>query len=70
VPLHRLRVVAGGKGRALTVRAVAGLLGCSTATVYKLCAAGELGSFRILNAIRIQPEAVEAFIEAHQGKVK
>jgi excisionase family DNA binding protein len=56
-------VVDGDKGKALTVRAAAGLLGCSTATVYKLCVSGALRSFRVLNAVRIQPADLEAFIE-------
>jgi excisionase family DNA binding protein len=31
------------------------------ATVYKLCARGVLAHVRILNAVRIAPEAVDAF---------
>jgi excisionase family DNA binding protein len=44
-------------GRLLTVREAARLLRVSTATVYKLCARGELAHVRVLNVIRI-PERV------------
>jgi excisionase family DNA binding protein len=44
----------------LTVRDTAWLLGVSTATVYKLCARGELAHVRVLNAVRIPPDALEA----------
>jgi excisionase family DNA binding protein len=37
----------------LTVREVAAKLRVSTATVYKLCARGEVEHVRVLNAIRI-----------------
>jgi excisionase family DNA binding protein len=42
----------------LTVREVARVLRVSTATVYKLCARGELGHVRVLNSIRIPSEAL------------
>jgi len=42
----------------LTLREVAGLLGVSTATVYKLCEMGELAHVRVLNAIRIPSKAL------------
>jgi excisionase family DNA binding protein len=45
-------------GRLLTVREVARLLRVSTATVYKLCARGELGCVRVLNVIRVPAEAI------------
>ena len=40
-------------GEFLTVREAARVLKVSTATVYKLCARGELGHVRALNVIRI-----------------
>jgi excisionase family DNA binding protein len=45
-------------GRLLTVREAARLLRVSTATVYKLCARGELAHVRVLNVIRIPSGAV------------
>jgi excisionase family DNA binding protein len=62
-----LRVLDGGKGDLLTVRAVAARLGVSTATLYGLCARGELRHVRISNAIRIEPAEVEAFIVRRRG---
>jgi excisionase family DNA binding protein len=44
--------------RLLTVREAARLLRVSTATVYKLCALGELAHVRVLNVIRIPSGAV------------
>jgi excisionase family DNA binding protein len=41
-----------------TVREVARVLQVSRATVYKLCARGELGYVRVLNSIRIPSEAL------------
>ncbi len=40
-------------GPMLSVREVARVLRVSTATVYKLCARGELAHLRVLNVIRI-----------------
>jgi excisionase family DNA binding protein len=40
-------------GEFLTVREAARVLKVSTATVYKLCARGELAHVRLLNVIRI-----------------
>ena len=40
-------------GEFLTVREAARVLKVSTATVYKLCARGELGHVRVLNVIRV-----------------
>jgi excisionase family DNA binding protein len=37
----------------LTVREAANVLGVSTATVYKLCARGELQHIRVGNSLRI-----------------
>jgi excisionase family DNA binding protein len=50
-------VLASPKGGLLTVREAARVLRVSTATVYKLCALGELAHVRVLNVIRI-PERV------------
>ncbi|MFT3912929.1 MAG: helix-turn-helix domain-containing protein [Anaeromyxobacteraceae bacterium] len=44
------------------MRAVAEALGCSTATVYKLCASGELRSFRVLNAVRVRVRDLDEFM--------
>jgi excisionase family DNA binding protein len=44
----------------LTVAEAAGVLRVSTATVYKLCARGELGHVRILNVIRVSLAALGA----------
>jgi excisionase family DNA binding protein len=44
------------------VREAARLLGVCAATVYKLCASGELAHTRILNAIRIVPADLAAFV--------
>jgi excisionase family DNA binding protein len=46
--------------RMLTVREAARVLGVSTATVYKLCARGAPPHVRLLNAVRIAPEALAA----------
>ena len=46
-------VIESPPGRLLTVRETARLLRVSTATVYKLCARGELAHVRMLNVIRI-----------------
>ncbi len=45
-------------GPLLTVREAARVLRVSTATVYKLCARGELAHVRALNIIRIPQGAV------------
>jgi excisionase family DNA binding protein len=50
----------------LTVRGVAALLGVSTATIYKLCWAGELPYFRVLDTMRIAGAAVAAFLERQE----
>jgi len=47
----------------LTVREVAALLCVSTASVYKLCAAGDLPHVRVLGAIRIASADLAAFVE-------
>jgi excisionase family DNA binding protein len=53
----------------LSVREAARLLGVCAATVYKLCASGELPHTRILNAIRIVPADLAAFVVARR-KIK
>jgi excisionase family DNA binding protein len=63
-PGASLRVVQGGKGHLLSVRAVAGRLCVSTATVYKLVARGDLSHVRVSNAIRITQAALDAFLQA------
>jgi len=57
-----LRVVDGGRGHLLTVRTVAGRLGVSTATVYKLVAHGDLPHVRVSNAIRVIPDDLDSFL--------
>lgn len=58
-----LRPVDGGAGRFLTVRQVADRLAVSTATVYALCARGELEHVRVSNALRISPAALARYLE-------
>ena len=58
----RLRAHRGGRdGRLLTVADVAEELAVCTATVYKLVARGELAAVRVLNAIRVRREDLDAF---------
>jgi predicted DNA-binding transcriptional regulator AlpA len=52
----------------LSVRQVAGKLGVCTATVYALCARGALPHVRVLNAIRVAPGGLEAFVEGRRWK--
>jgi len=52
----------------LSVRQVAGQLGICTATVYALCAKGVLPHVRVLNAIRVAPGDLEAFVEGRRLK--
>ncbi len=60
-PLLPESVTAGAlPERMLTVREAARRLEVSTATVYKLCTRGELAHVRLLNAIRIAPDALAA----------
>ena len=48
----------------LTAKQVAAKLGVSAATVYGLCERRELRHVRVANAIRISPEALDAFLRA------
>jgi excisionase family DNA binding protein len=57
-----IRVVEGGRGALLTVRAVAGRLGVSAATVYALCSRGDLAHVRVSNAIRVRPEDLASYV--------
>ncbi len=63
----RLEVLRAGKDGLLSVREAAEQLGLSRATVYRLCADSALPHIRILNAIRIAPADLEAFIETRRG---
>jgi len=62
--LPRTVAVSALPERMLTVREAARRLGVSTATVYKLCATGELAHVRVLNAVRIAPAALAAAMAA------
>jgi excisionase family DNA binding protein len=58
-----LAVVRGGRDALLSVRDVAATLGVCGATVYRLVAEGQLAHVRVLNAIRVAPADLAAFIE-------
>ena len=60
-----LRAVSGGNAL-LTVREVAAILRVCRDTVYRLCAKSELPHVRILNAIRIAPADLDAFLSIHR----
>ena len=62
-PRAKDRQVGVPRGALLSVADVARLLHVCEATVYKLCARGDLAHVRILNAVRIAPEAVDAFAQ-------
>jgi excisionase family DNA binding protein len=62
-----LGLIRGGVDRLLSVREAAEQLGLCTATVYSLCAAGVLAHVRILNAIRIAPRDLRAFVAARRA---
>jgi excisionase family DNA binding protein len=66
--LADLRVLWGGRDRLLKVREVAEVLGVCNATVYRLCEGGELACVWVVNAIRIRPADLEAFIAASRRK--
>jgi len=63
----RLRVLEGGANRLLSVRQVADQLSVSTATVYRICEAGELSHVRVSNSIRVAPAALAAYLERAKG---
>ena len=62
----RLRALDGGAANLLSVREVAERLSVTTATVYKLARLGELPHVRVLNAIRIAPADLAAFVQARR----
>ena len=61
-----LGVVRRGREALLTVRDVAAQLGVCGATVYRLVAEGHLAHVRVLNAIRVAPRDLEAFLEGQR----
>jgi excisionase family DNA binding protein len=63
---ERLAVLRGGRDGLLSVREAAEQLGLCTATVYGLCADKALPHVRILNAIRIAPADLAAFVAARR----
>jgi excisionase family DNA binding protein len=64
----RLRAYRGGRdGRLLTVAEVAEELAVCTATVYKLVGRGALPCVRVLNAIRVRREELDAFVAGLRG---
>jgi excisionase family DNA binding protein len=60
--LADLALLYGGRDRLLRAAEVAEQLGISTATVYKICKSGELPHIRIIDAIRVRPTDLAAFI--------
>ena len=67
-PGRRLRAHPGGQaGRLLSIVDVAEVLAVSTATVYKLVGRGALRCVRVLNAIRVRREDLDAFERATAG---
>ena len=61
-----LAVVGEGEEALLTVRDVAARLRVCTATVYRLVGEGRLAHVRVLNAVRVAPRDLEAFIGAQR----
>jgi excisionase family DNA binding protein len=61
---RKLVPLAGERERLLSVGEVADRLGVSTATVYKLCARGDLGHLRVLNSIRVRMADLVTFINS------
>ena len=51
----------------MTVREVARTLAVSAATVYRLCNENVLPHTRVLNAIRVQPPDLRAFVARGRG---
>ncbi len=48
-------------GKNLTIKAVAGILGASTRTIYRLIADGELTAFKLRGALRVTEESLDAY---------
>ena len=63
-----LGIVRGGREALLAVRDVAAQLGVCGATVYRLVAEGQLAHVRVLNAIRVAPRDLEAFVEERRRR--
>ena len=63
-PVVRNSGGAGRLARLLTVREVAERLAVCTATVYALCERGDIQHLRVSNAIRVNPDDLEAFNQA------
>jgi excisionase family DNA binding protein len=59
----------GEDGALLSVRDVAARLGVCAATVYRLAAEGQLAHVRVLNAVRVAPRDLEAFVERRRRTV-
>ena len=62
-----LRVLTGGLEALLSVKEVASQLSVCAATVYRLCATGVLRHIRILNAVRVAPRDLRAFVADRAG---
>jgi excisionase family DNA binding protein len=58
-----LGVVRGWDEGLLSARDVAARLGVCAATVYRMCAEGQLAHVRVLNAVRVAPRDLDAFVE-------
>ena len=52
----------------LTIADVARRLGVSRRVAYELCQDGEINTFKIGRAIRVQPEELAAYIERHTDR--
>jgi excisionase family DNA binding protein len=53
----------------MTVSQVAKQLGVCAATVYKLCASGALAHVRVMNAIRVSIESLQAFTSSPSSEI-
>lgn len=60
--------VVPGAHSLLSVKQAAALLGLCAATVYKLCAEGELSHVRIPNTIRILPADLARFVQVRRSR--
>lgn len=61
-PRSKTRQARVQHGALLSVAEVARSLSVCEATVYKLCTRGILAHIRILNAVRVAPEALESYL--------